>query len=167
MRISDWSSDVCSSDLEIDPVQALIVERIFREFAVGKSPHAIACDLNAEGIPGPAGKPWRDTSIRGDVRRGTGILNNELYVGVRVWNHKHSVKDPSTGKDVTRLNPESEWIRNAVPELRIVSDALWEAVKRQQQMLAERYASVKQAEQRSEEHTSELQSLMRISYAVS
>src|SRR3546814_18900427 len=32
-------------------------------------------------------------------------------------------------------------------ELRIVSDALWEAVKRQQQMLAERYASVKQAAQ--------------------
>src|SRR3546814_4635655 len=144
-----------------------MVERSVRDFADGKSPVAIARELNAEGVTGPKGRAWRDPSIRGDVRRGTGILNNELYVGVRVWNHKHSVKDPSTGKDVTRLNPESEWIRNAVPELRIVSDALWEAVKRQQQMLAERYASVKQAAQRSEEHTSELQSLMRISYAVS
>ncbi len=139
--------ELVRGEREIDPVQALIVERIFAEFGAGKSPRAIACDLNADGIAGPAGKPWRDTSIRGDVRRGTGILNNQLYVGVRAWNHKHCVKDPSTGKEVTRLNPESEWIRNAVPELRIVSDALWEAVKRQQRALAERYVSVKQAAQ--------------------
>ncbi len=50
----------------------------------------------------------RDTSIRGDVRRGTGIINNELYVGVRVWNHKHYVTDPGSGKSVTCFNPESE-----------------------------------------------------------
>lgn len=147
VRRLNREGELVRGERTIDPAEALIVERIFREFAAGKSPRAIACDLNAEGIAGPAGKPWRDTSIRGDVRRGTGILNNELYVGVRVWNHKHSVKDPSTGKEVTRLNPESEWIRNAVPELRIVSDALWQAVKRQQQMLAERYALVKEAAQ--------------------
>ncbi len=147
VRRLNCEGELVRGEREIDPAQALIVERILREFAAGRSPRAIACDLNAEGIAGPAGKPWRDTSIRGDVRRGTGILNNELYVGVRVWNHKHSVKDPNTGKEVTRLNPESEWIRNAVPELRIVSDALWEAVKRQQQMLAERYALVKEAAQ--------------------
>ena len=147
VRRLNSEGELVRGEREIDPAEALIVERIFREFSAGKSPRAIACDLNAEDIAGPAGKPWRDTSIRGDVRRGTGILNNELYVGVRVWNHKHSVKDPSTGKEVTRLNPQSEWIRNAVPELRIVSDALWQAVKRQQQMLAERYALVKEAAQ--------------------
>lgn len=147
VRRLNSEGELVRGEREIDPAAALIVERIFREFAAGKSPRAIACDLNAEGIAGPAGKPWRDTSIRGDVRRGTGILNNELYVGVRAWNHKHSVKDPNTGKEVTRLNPESEWIRNAVPELRIVSDALWEAVKRQQQALAERFALVKEAAQ--------------------
>src|SRR3546814_14115498 len=129
MLISDLSSDVCSSDLEVDPVQALIVERIFREFAAGKSPIAIACDLNAEGVAGPSGKPWRDTSIRGNARRGLGIINNELYVGVRVWNHKHKVKDPTTGKDVTRLNHESEWIRKEVPDLTIITDDLWEAAR--------------------------------------
>src|SRR3546814_761019 len=84
---------------------------------------------------GPSGKPWRDTSIRGNARRGLGIINNELYVGVRVWNHKHKVKDPTTGKDVTRLNPESEWIRKEVPDLRIITDDLWEAAKRQQDVL--------------------------------
>ncbi|OWQ92411.1 recombinase family protein [Sphingopyxis witflariensis] len=139
--------ELVRGEREIDPAEALIVERIFREFAAGKSPGAIARDLNADGVPGPKGLAWRDTSIRGDARRGTGILNNELYVGVRAWNHKHSVKDPSTGKEVMRLNPESEWIRNAVPDLRIVSDDLWEAAKRQQQMLVERYAAVKEAAQ--------------------
>lgn len=129
----------------VDPAEALVVERIFREFAAGKSPGAIACNLNADGIAGPKGLAWRDTSIRGDVRRGSGILNNELYAGVRAWNHKHSVLDPTTGKEVMRLNPESEWLRNEVPHLRIVSDALWRAVKRQQQALAERYALVKEA----------------------
>lgn len=139
--------ELVRGEREIDPVQALIVERIFTEFAVGKSPGAIARDLNADGVAGPKGLAWRDTTIRGDVRRGTGILNNELYAGVRAWNHKHSVKDPSTGKEVMRLNPESEWLRNEVPELRIVSDALWQAVKRQQQELAQRYASVREAAQ--------------------
>ncbi|HEV7342475.1 MAG TPA: recombinase family protein [Sphingopyxis sp.] len=139
--------ELVRGEREIDPAQALIVERIFREFAAGKSPLAIARDLNADGIVGPTVKAWRDTSIRGDVRRGTGILNNELYVGVRVWNHKHSVKDPSSGKEVMRLNPESEWIRNAAPELRIVSDELWAAVKRQQDIVADRYVGIKKAAQ--------------------
>ncbi|WP_137754122.1 recombinase family protein [Sphingopyxis sp. L1A2A] len=139
--------ELARGEREIDPAEALIVERIFREFAAGKSPIAIARDLNTDGILGPAGKAWRDTSIRGDIRRETGILNNELYVGVRVWNHKHSVKDPSTGKSVPRLNPEAEWIRNEVPELRVVSDRLWAAVKRQQATFAERHARIKEAAQ--------------------
>jgi DNA invertase Pin-like site-specific DNA recombinase len=139
--------ELVRGEREIDPGQALIVERIFREFAGGKSPLAIARDLNADGIPGPKGSAWRDTSIRGDVRRGTGIINNELYVGVRVWNHKHYVTEPGTGKTVTRFNPESEWIRNEVPDLRIVDDELWQAAKRQQQALAERHAGVREAAQ--------------------
>ena len=139
--------ELVRGEREIDLAQALIVERIFREFADGKSPLAIARDLNAEGIPGPKGLAWRDTSIRGDVRRGTGIINNELYLGVRVWNHKHYVTEPGTGKTITRFNPESEWIRNEVPELRIVSDELWQAAKRQQQALAERNAGMKEAAQ--------------------
>lgn len=47
----------------------------------------------------------------------------------------------------TRLNSEAEWVRNAVPELRIVSDDLWAAAKRQQAALAERHAGIKEAAQ--------------------
>lgn len=32
-------------------------------------------------MPGPNGKLWSDTTIRGDVERRTGLVNNELYVG--------------------------------------------------------------------------------------
>jgi len=33
--------------------------------------------------------------------------------------------DPNTGSRRHALNPESEWVRTAVPELRIVDDELW------------------------------------------
>src|SRR3546814_1018475 len=76
----------------------------------------------------------------------TGVQTCALPIfGVRVWNHKHKVKDPTTGKDVTRLNPESEWIRKEVPDLRIITDDLWEAAKRQQDVLAERNKGIKEA----------------------
>jgi hypothetical protein len=60
---------------------AAIVRRIFTEFAAGRSPKATARRLNDDGIPGPRGILWRDTAIRGYRQRGTGLLNNELYVG--------------------------------------------------------------------------------------
>jgi site-specific DNA recombinase len=121
----------------IDEIEARVVNRIFREYASGKSARAIARDLNAEGIVGPSCRAWSDTSIRGNPKRGIGIVNNELYVGMRVWNHKHHVRDPRTGKTVERPNPASEWIRVEVPTLRIVDDAVWAAARRQQQALTE------------------------------
>lgn len=50
-----------------------------------------------------------------------------------IWNRLRYVKDPETGKRVSRLNPESAWIITDVPELRIISDALWQRVKDRQQ----------------------------------
>jgi hypothetical protein len=78
---------------------------------VGKSPRAIATDLNRDGIPGPFGHTWGDTTIRGHACRGNGVVNNELYAGVLVWNRQRFIKDPSTGKRVSRPNPEAKWIR--------------------------------------------------------
>ena len=34
-----------------------------------------------EGIAGPFGGPWNPSTIYGNSKRGTGILNNELYIG--------------------------------------------------------------------------------------
>jgi DNA invertase Pin-like site-specific DNA recombinase len=76
----------------IDKAEADIVVRIFREYAAGRSPREIARRLNADGIPGPGGRPWGDTTIRGHALRGTGVLHNELYVGRLVWNRQRYIK---------------------------------------------------------------------------
>src|SRR5262245_22370421 len=111
---------------QVDEAEALVVQRIFRDFAAGMSPQAIAKALNVEGILGPDGRQWRDTTIRGQVDRGTGILNNSLYAGRIEWNRCSYVKDPKTGKRVARPNPKDLWEIVEIPELRIRDDALWE-----------------------------------------
>lgn len=126
-----------TGERRIDPAEAAIIRRIFVDFADGHSRKAIARALNGEGIPGPRGMLWRDTAIRGHQSRGTGILNNELYVGRLVWNRQRYVKDPSTGKRVSRPNPPEAWITTEVPELRIIDDTLWDRVKARQGAIAE------------------------------
>ncbi len=135
----DSEGEPVRGERKINEAEALVVRRIFREFSAGKSPHAIVRDLNAEAIPGPFGRLWGETTIRGHVSRGTGILNNELYVGVLVWNRQRFLKNPASGKRVARPNPESEWIRTEVSELRIVDDALWQAVRKRQAELAQKF----------------------------
>ena len=49
-----------------------------------------------------------------------------------IWNRLRYVKNPDTGKRVSRLNPTSEWTSREVPELRIVPDDLWTAAKSRQ-----------------------------------
>ncbi|WP_424511193.1 recombinase family protein [Rhodovulum steppense] len=124
--------------LEIVPEEAAIVRRILTEYAQGKSPLKIAAQLNEEGIPAPRPRKkqpvghWRQNTLNGNVSRGTGILNNELYVGKRVWNRLRYSKDPKTRKRTSRLNAPDAWQVCDVPDLRIVDDALWDAVKARQ-----------------------------------
>lgn len=120
----------------IDTAEAEVVRRIFRMFAAGRAPRAIARQLNAERIPGPDGRPWQDTTIRGQAERGTGILNNELYAGKLVWNRCSYVKDPRTGRRLARPNRPELWERVEAPELRIVGDELWQAVKHRRQTVS-------------------------------
>src|SRR3546814_5760314 len=106
MRISDWSSDVCSSDLHAD--------------IAGK------CGMSAAEIAA--------------VKEGAG--------------------DGLSAFDLQLINAADELLRD-----KFISAMTWKK-------LAERYTTLQLMEVvglvgcRSEEHTSELQSLMRISYAV-
>ena len=109
--------------------EAGVVRRIFEDYADGASPRGIAATLNAERVPGPGGREWIDTTIRGQVERGTGVLNNELYIGRLVWNRCSYVRDPNTGKRLARMNPREEWEESTDGTLRIVDDALWRRVK--------------------------------------
>lgn len=61
--------------LVINPEQAPIVKRIYRDFMHGKTPWTIACELTSEGIPTPGGcSKWRATTVES-------ILTNEKYKG--------------------------------------------------------------------------------------
>ncbi len=120
-------------DLAINPDQAPVVVRIFQAYLDGMSPGKIADMLNREAIPGPRGPSWDKSTIHGNPKRGTGILNNELYVGRRVWNRQGFVKDPQNGKRQARPKSEAELETKDVPELRIVPQDLWDAVKARQQ----------------------------------
>ena len=132
MRRLNADGTVSTGERIINPFQAAVIRRIFTDFARGVSPKAIAKALNAERVPGPRGNLWRDTAIRGHRQRGTGLVNNELYIGRLIWNQLRYVKDPMIGRRVSRLNPADAWVTAEVPDLRILDDALWAEVKRRQ-----------------------------------
>ena len=135
-RMADGTS--IAGERAINGEEAAIVRRIFQAFADGQSPKTIAQALNREGVTGPSGGTWGPSTIYGNWRRGTGILNNDLYVGRLIWNRQRFVKDPSTGRRQARMNPENEWIVTDVLHLRIIDDGLWTKVKERQQITRQR-----------------------------
>ncbi len=80
----------------------------------------IARQLNAEAIPSPRPRGWSQTTVRG-------VLRNPIYRGEVVWGRIKTVV--RRGKDHNAPRPESEWIRREQPELRVVSEKLWQAVQ--------------------------------------
>lgn len=129
----------------INEDQAWVIRRIFCDFAEGRTPGAIADILNRDGAPGPGGRSWKPTTIRGHRIRGTGIINNELYRGVLVWNRQSFVREPVTGKRQARMNPAEDWVRKDVPELRIVDESLWLAVKSRQDAQEQKHGTLRDA----------------------
>ena len=109
--------------LEIDPLAAPVVQRIFAEYLEGRGLMAIAEGLTAEGIPSPSGHDparnrhrqatrgaWSKSAIRA-------ILRNPRYTGRQVWNRQRrdevllDVDDIAAGHETKmRWNPEADWI---------------------------------------------------------
>jgi len=126
----------------VHQVEAAVVQRIFGLYASGASPRRIAAQLNAEGVGSPAlrwrnregvRRTWCASAIAGDRRRGSGLLNNERYAGRVVWNRRTWLRHPERdGRRVWRDMPEREWVVVDAPELRIVPEQLWGAVKARQ-----------------------------------
>lgn len=106
------NGDLSAGELVINDEEARFIRRIFRDYANGLSPVKIAAALNAEGVPSPRARTgsghWKQNTINGNRERGTGILNNELDAGQRIWNRLQYRKDPETSKRVSRLRPRSE-----------------------------------------------------------
>ncbi len=125
---TDGHSQPVRGRRELDPAQASIIQRIFKEYRDGLSPKMIAERLNSEGIPGPRGGQWVATTISGDKKRKNGILHNRIYLGILLHNRTSKIREPVSRKEKIRPNPESEWINESVPSLRIISDELWQDV---------------------------------------
>jgi site-specific DNA recombinase len=81
VREHDSRGEPIHGGRNINEAEAPLVRRIFAEFAAGKSPRRIAVDLNKEKVPGPRGGEWDASTINGNAARGTGILNNQMYIG--------------------------------------------------------------------------------------
>lgn len=136
---------------EINPEQAEVVRRIFGLYLGGKSPRTIAATLNAEGIPSPGSSwsrslrrksGWLASAIAGDPERGTGILNNELYVGRVIWNRFRWVRSAAdSSKRRCELNAQSDWIVHEDESLRIVPQDVWDQARSRQRSRIEHYGS--------------------------
>src|SRR3546814_1652447 len=136
MRISDWSSDVCSSDLRAGKRQPLLIaERqgaaVDREIALEMKHRRDALDRFALRLPIETIDASKEIQILADA---------EIAVERKFLRH--------IAKRTARLRPRGAQIETRHPAV----------AARRRQKTAEHL--------RSEEHTSELQSLMRTSYAV-
>ena len=133
VRELDEAGEPIRGNLTINEAEANVVRRIFRDYINGKSPRAIAFALNKELVSGPTGKGWTASTIIGNRKRGTGILNNQLYVGKRVWNRLCYRRNPDTRKRVSQPNPPGDWLIADAAELRIMEDEPWREVQAHQE----------------------------------
>ncbi len=106
-------------------------------------PRAIeAGDLRREGERREGGEQERQAlgpcsaeDGRGHQLRAEGVadqvkpLQNEKYIGTWVWNKTRFLKDPDSGRRGPVPRPREEWVRQERPDLRIIDDALWDAVQ--------------------------------------
>ena len=132
-----------SGCIEIDEEEAAVVRRIFEMYSAGVAPRSIAATLNAEGIPSPGARwqrttrrrdrKWLASAIHGDVKRGTGILNNRRYVAVVTWGRSEWKRSAADSKQRRhRILPAGSAHERTEERLRIVPQDLWDRVKTRQ-----------------------------------
>src|SRR3546814_4027701 len=133
MRISDWSSDVCSSDLPDEvAVDHLHDAREDGQFGRSDDPDVV--------------EQFREIGPGGYVRRSATRESGKDLPSADLMVHRR--EDDADHRDLGLYRPEPHQSRFG--EDRALGLA----------------GAPRRMDQRSEEHTSELQSLMRISYAV-
>ncbi|MBU2101985.1 MAG: recombinase family protein [Candidatus Omnitrophota bacterium] len=115
---------------KINPEEAEIVKRIFKEFADNSSIHKIATHLNEDKTP-------TKKNMRGgwNVSTLSRILKNEKYLGKWNWRKTKNVRDPMTGKKKAIPRPEKERVPIFREDLIIIDKETWEKVKKRQQDL--------------------------------
>jgi site-specific DNA recombinase len=112
---------------EIDPAQADVVRRIYREYANRVSPRSIAIGLAKDGILSPTGNAtWNFQTILGGSYA-QGIIGNSIYIGEIVWNKTHNRMNPDSGRATKLVADIADHVVTKVPHLRIIDQTLWDA----------------------------------------
>src|SRR3546814_272044 len=172
MRISDWSSDVCSSDLLFRDrprraQRAAAFEKFPRRASIASPARALACRAKARTA---TGEQQAMTAPRQEKPLGTHRVGRH-----RVGRHR---PEPSLSQEIIDLYDEYTHLtldrRRFFDHLTHVAGGtaaayallpLLENNYAEAAMVAPDDSRLKTEKIRSEEHKSELQSLMRISYA--
>ena len=93
-------------NLVINEEQAETVRRIYGLFLQGRSPHAIAKLLTAEGIPSPGGKEvWSSSTVKS-------ILTNEKYKGDALLQKVYTVDFLTKQKKVNEGEVPQYYVEN-------------------------------------------------------
>ena len=104
----------------INEEQAAIIRQIFERYLEGHLLSEICAQLNKDGVPTPSGKKWQPSVLVGTYERKTGLLT---------YNKMEYRKNPDTGKRLSFVRPQSEWLYHPKPELRIVTEKTFLAVQ--------------------------------------
>jgi DNA invertase Pin-like site-specific DNA recombinase len=138
---------------KINPEEAEVIKRIFKEFIDGKSTHKIATKLNEDKIPTKKGMHggWNVSTV-------TRIIKNEKYIGKWDWRKYKNVRDPMTGKKKVIPRPVKDRIPIYREDLVIIDKETWEKVQKRCQELKGTWPVSKKKkafyQQRSYVHTS-------------
>lgn len=105
---------------QVEPAQAAVVRRIFRDYLAGWGYRELAAQLNAEGIPSPAGRRWSAGGVRA-------ILANPIYMGRLEYGKERRVRREGRIEYYRSATPAYARVEGAVPAL--VDAATWDAVQ--------------------------------------
>jgi site-specific DNA recombinase len=109
----------------INDAEAAVVRQIFELCAAGEGLTRITKALNEDRVPAPRPQQGRPVGWAGSTVRD--VLLRPLYRGEIVWNQTR--KRDGWGQANRRTRAEGEWLRIPAPELRIVSEELWNAAQ--------------------------------------
>src|SRR3546814_3542003 len=136
MRISDWSSDVCSSDLQVGAIERGGKRHVEPRGIAPGDAHPAAGRI--EPLRVEAGERRILVPHRGGIQKGKGLDREAVAIG----GDQRAIARLQRHRDAAVADHRAGVI--AAPDGEVAAGKLF----------------------RSEEHTSELQSLMRLSYAV-
>ena len=108
--------------IEIDPVRAAVVRTIFERYVAGVGIGTLTEELNRTEAPAPRGSRWRYIAVRH-------ILRNERYTGLQIWGQRTFQRRPGSRQKVARPQKRKDWRIGERPDLRTVSNEVWERVQ--------------------------------------